>query len=319
MELLCALCVFFAFFVVKKSAKISVISVICVLTLCSTTYANDLNSAGAIAGITVTIGNKISNAGVFVSAWVYYDFVQFNPGARFRYHFKNLGVPGRYWEFDCYGGLIFAWGNRCETKNPFVNNVSNQTMRPYSIACSYNIYRDGVDTNQKTGTIALQFNKISLITENDIFGDNRDRFRTAGTSVQYRHEGTVLGMSIILWTGEKGERITGTDYPSRNGYMKQGRYGGYSHGILCVQARQYLDYIQNMQLSAGIDAEQIRHVFQNKIMHDMVFLPARWVKDPSSHVPMLDADGNMYLFQPAQKIRKPAPFFQTAINPGLFY
>ena len=281
-------------------------------------YASDWD-AGAIAGITVNVGNKIRNAGIFVSAWGRYDFIQINSGIRIYYNFKNLGAPGRYTEFDGYGGLLVGLGKCDSVKNKFVNNVSNQTMRRYSFAYSYNIYRDDIGTSQKTGAIALQFNKLSLITENDIIGDNDDRFRTAGVTVQYRHETTVLGLSSILWTGEKGERITGTDYPSRNGYKKQGRYGQYSHGILCLQARQYLNYGQNIQASAGIDSERVRHIFQNKIIHDFAFLPARWVKNPSSHVPMLDADGNMYLFQPEQKIRKPTSYFNAALNPALFY
>ena len=275
--------------------------------------------AGAAVGFTVNIGNKINSAGIFVGAWVNYDFVQINAGGRICFNFKNLGTPGCYWESDSYGGALFAYGKRDSTINPFVNSVSNQTMRRYGFAYSYNIYCDGRGTSQKTGVIALQFNKISLITENDIIGDNKDRFRTAGATVQYRHESTVLGISVILWTGEKGERITGTDYPARNGYKKPERFGQYSHGILCLQAQQYLVHGQNVQASAGIDAEQVRHVFQNKIIHDMAFLPARWVKSPSSHVPMLDAEGNMYLYQPGQKIRKPAPYFNLAANPGLFY
>ena len=257
--------------------------------------------------------------GIFVGARVLYDFVQINTGGRFCYNFKNLGPPGSYLEFDSYGGLLLAWGKRDSTINPFVNNVSNQTMRRHSFAYSYNVYCDRRGTSQKTGAVALQINKISLITENDIIGDNKDRFRTAGATVQYRNESTVFGISVILWTGEKGERITGTDYPARNGYKTQGRFGQHSHGIFCLQAQQYLDYGQYFQASAGIDAEQVRNVFQNKIIHDMAFLPERWVKNPSSHVPMLDSDGNMYLFPYGQTIRKPTPFFNLAVNPGLFY
>jgi len=294
------------------------LTVILILFFGSALYASDRGASAAV-GISVNIGNKTRNIGIFVSVCAYYDFVQFNPGARIRYNFKNLGVPGRYWEFDCYGGLLFAWGIRDGTENLFINSVSNQTLRRYSIAYSYNIYRDGIGTNQNTGTIALHFNNISLITENDIFGDNRDRFRTAAATVQYRHKTTVYGVNLILWTGETGERITETDYPSRKGYFEQGRYGQYSHGILCMQVRQYLDYGQNIQASAGIDAEQVRNFVQNKIMHDMVFLPSKWVNHQSTHVPMLDTDDNLYLYQPDQKIRKPTPYVNAAINPGLFY
>ena len=300
----------------EKRTLITLITLI--FTVGTSLYAGEL-VAGATAGVTVNIGNKVNNIGIFVSAYVHYDYVQFNPGVRVRYNFKNLGIPGRYWEFDCYGGLLFAFGKHNETKNLFINSVSNQTKRPYSIAYSYNIYCDGIGTSQKTGTIALQFDKISLIMENDLFGDNKDRFRTAATTVQYHSQETVIGLSIILWTGEAGERITGSDYPARKGYFSQGRYGQYSHGILCLQARQYLDYGQNIQLAAGIDAEQVRNVFQNKIFHDMVLLPPNFVKNQSHHMPMLDTNGNLYLYQSGQKIRKPAPYVNAGLNTGNFY
>ena len=274
---------------------------------------------GAVFGITVNLGNKIDNAGISVGGWICNDFMQINTGIRITKNILNLGPPGKYWEFNGYGGFLFACGKEDSVVNPFVNNVSNQTRRQYSIAYSYNFYYDGRGTSQKTGTIGLQFNRISLITENDIIGDNKDRFRTAAATVQYQYESTVYGISVILWTGEKGERVTSADYPARNGYKVQGRYGQYSHGILCLRTRQYLDYGQTIEAAAGIDAEQVRHVFQNKIIHDMSFLPAKWVKSPSSHVPMLDVEGNMYLFQPGQQIRKATPYANIGINSPLFY
>ena len=275
--------------------------------------------AGATVGLNICLGNKTDRLGVFAGAWIRYDFVQLNPGIRIYYNFKNLGPPGRYWEFDSYGGVLLAWGKRDSTYNQFITNVSNHTMRRFSFAYSYNIYCDGIKTSQKTGTFAIQFNKIELITENDLIGDNRDRYRTAAATVRYRHESTIVGISMILWTGEKGDRMVGADYPSRKGYKIQGRFGQHSHGILCIQAQQHLGYGQNAQVSAGIDAEQIRHIVQNKIIHDWIFLPSRWVKNPSSHVPMLDTEGNMYLYQSGQKIRKPTPYFNVAVNPALFY
>ena len=281
-------------------------------------YAGDWNG-GATAGMTVYFGNKTNRVGIFAGAWIRHDFVQLNPGIRFCYHFKNLGPDGRCRELNSYTGLLLAWGKRDSMENPFITNVSNQTKRRNSVAYSYNIYGNNMGTSQKTGTFALQFSKISLITENDLFGDTKDRFRTGATSIQYQRESVILGVSLLMWTGEKGVRVSGTDYPSRNGYRVQGRFGQYSHGILCLHARQYLGYGQNALISGGVDAEQIRHLFQNRIIHDMAFLPARWVKNPNSHVPMLDTEGEMFLYQPGQKIRKPTPYFNAAVNPALLY
>ncbi len=275
--------------------------------------------AGATIGLTIYLGNKTDRIGVFAGAWLRYDFVQINTGIRAYYNFKNLGPPGRYWGFNSYGGLLFGWGKCDSIINPFITSVSNQTTRRYSFAYSYNIYCDGIGTSQRTGTFALQLNRVNIITENDLFGDNKDRFRTSAAVVQYRYKSTIFGINVILWTGENGPRIANTNYPSRRGYKEPVRFGSYSHGILCFQVQQDLGCGQNVQASAGIDAEQIRHVFQNKIIHDFAFLPAKWVKNPSSHVPMLDTENKMYLYQPGQKIRKPTPYFNLAANPELFY
>ena len=302
----------------KKKTGLLFTTILVCLLFSFPLHADDWNT-GATVGVTIYLGNKTDRIGIFAGAWIRYDFVQVNPGIRFYYNFKNLGPDGHYWEVNSYAGILFAWGKCDSTSNPFINNVSNHTKRRNSFAYSYNMYYDGIGTSQKTGTIALQLNKISLITENDLIGDNKDRFRTAAMAIQYRHESTIVGINIVLWTGEKGDRITGTDYPARNGYKTKGRFGQHSHGILSLQAQQYIGYGQNVQASAGIDAEQIRHMVQNKIIHDVVFLPARWVRNPSSHIPMLDTENEMFLYQPGQKIRKPTPYFNLAANPSLFY
>jgi hypothetical protein len=222
-------------------------------------------------------------------------------------------------ELQISSGLLAGWGKRDMDSNPFISSVTNRTGRRYSIACAYNIYRDGMQMSQKTGSIAIQIRRVSVIAENDLLGDGKDRFRTGGLAIQYRHFNTILGMSITTWTGEKGKRITESDYPSRRGYRETTRFGNYSHGIAALQVQHHLGYGQNVRVEAGVDAEQVRHLFQNRIIHDLCFLPARWVKTPSSHVPMLDTERNMYLFLPGQKILKPSFYGNIAANPSLFY
>ncbi|MDR2037006.1 MAG: hypothetical protein LBQ60_03695 [Bacteroidales bacterium] len=274
---------------------------------------------GFTAGMIVYLGNKITRVGIFMGGWVSYDFIQFNPGIRGYYNFKGLGPPGKYWELNAYGGLLGSWGKKDDIRNHFITGVSNQTGRRYSFAYSYNLYYDGMDMNQKTGTIAVQINKISVIMENDLLGDTKDRFRTGATVIQYKDKHTILGLNLLLWTGEKGKRFTGTGYPARRGYREVSRYGNYSHGILSLQVQHYTGYGQHVRAEAGIDAEQVRHAFQNRFMHDMCFLPENWVKNPSYHVPMLDTEGNMFLYLPGQTIKKPTPYFNLSLNPGLFY
>ena len=69
----------------------------------------------------------------------------------------------------------------------------------------------------------------------------------------------------------------------------------------------------------GIDAEQVRHVFQNRIVHDMYFIPERFIGYKNVHYPMLQKDGTPFLQRPGQKVRKPKPFFNLGLNDNLFY
>jgi hypothetical protein len=136
-----------------------------------------------------------------------------------------------------------------------------------------------------------------------------------------------FGINNLLWTGANGKRINDANYPSRFGYMDltNAQYGNLSHGILGFQfqylsTKNYYAYgNQTIQFNAGLDAEQIRNVIQNKIIHDMYFLPKAWQKTKNAHIPMISEDGNPYLFKENQKIKKPSLYLNGALNPSLFY
>ncbi len=142
--------------------------------------------AGGSAGVVIYLGNKMDRIGIFASAWVCYNFIQLNTGLRGYYNFKNLGPPGKYWEYNGYAGLLFSWGKKDSIRNPFIHNVSNQTKRRYAFAYSYNLYRDPIGTSQSTGTVAFQLYRVNIITENDLFAGKHDRYRTAAATIQYR-------------------------------------------------------------------------------------------------------------------------------------
>lgn len=96
-----------------------------------------------------------------------------------------------------------------------------------------------------------------------------------------------------------------------------GVYPNSSHGLLSLQVNYHAGYSQNLQANAGVDAEQVRNVVQNKIIHDLPFLPKRWNKN--CHIPMIDSEGKQYLYQENQKIRRPKVLLNVFGNPGLFY
>jgi hypothetical protein len=131
----------------------------------------------------------------------------------------------------------------------------------------------------------------------------------------------VAGASNVLWTGEGAQKIDDLHYPSRHGYrkMKPTAIGNFSHGILQISFERPIKHNQTGQVKIGIDAEQLRHFVQNKLMHDMIVLPKKWSNKNNAHLPMIDLLGNEYLFLQGQKIKKAKALFQMENNGLLFY
>ena len=101
--------------------------------------------------------------------------------------------------------------------------------------------------------------------------------------------------------------------------MRQAPHGAYSHGILSAQV-QYAWYgFQILGAEVGIDSEKVRHAVQNRFIHDMNFMPDKWVTTENPHVPMRDAKGGQYLFREGQTIEPAEPFVEVSMNPSLFY
>jgi hypothetical protein len=69
-----------------------------------------------------------------------------------------------------------------------------------------------------------------------------------------------------------------------------------------------------LTLQIGIDDEHIRHLLQNKWIHDMSWLPKRWEHFNNPHIPMLQKNGEAYLFKPQQQIRPAQFYFQLGCN-----
>jgi hypothetical protein len=272
---------------------------------------------GLNIGLVSALGNRFQRIGVTLQAYYYHDFVQVNAEARVYHNFKNLGPAGRYNELVTAAGVVFGYGAKQGEHNPFLSSVSNQTRYMNSAGYSYNIYFNKIKTTQQTGIIALQFNKFSIITENDIFArPELDRFRTGGLLVQYQYKDRYqFALNTTLWTGQMGNKITNDASLPFTCYMDtvNGVYTNYSHGLLSGQFKTALDYGQNLQANAGIDAEQVRNFIQNRLIHDVIH------KSQNCHIPMLDTAGNQYLYRPGQRIKHAQPFWNIFSGAGIFY
>lgn len=281
---------------------------------------------GGQIGLSFNFGSHLNRLGLKVQGYYAHQHFQVQTGGHFLYNFTSFGPKQARPEAQLFVGALVSYGPQDSLSNPFINRVSNQTRRSNSIAYSYNWYLEKL-TPQPTGTLALQFGRIEIITENDaLAGQGQDKFRTGTFQVAYRYQDSRLALNTILWTGdthgEKTCRINEPgDYPCRYGYkdISKAHCGQYSHGILALQYQHYLGYQQTAQASMGIDAEQVRHFFQNKLIHDMPFWPRKWNKVHNPHLPMLDKNGAPYLFEEGQELKPTSWYLDLGLNAPLFY
>lgn len=285
---------------------------------------------GGSAGLLLSLGTKVNRVGIKINIYGHIaQRIQGNLQWCGIYAFNSYGPKIAHYEQQIGIGLSGTWGNYLLAdslaKNPFLSPIGNQTRRPNSLSYAYLIYRDGVGMTQKSGMVALQFGKISFICENDLFaGQGRDRYRTGGFGIYYSQANYRLSLLNILFTPDpKGmpKVRDNAHYPARFGYIdfSQAKYATCSHGILALQAEYVLPFGQIVGLQSGIDSEKIRHIVQNKFIHDMPFIPKKWNRARNPQMPMIDKVGKLYLFNKEQKV-KSAHFWGALIaNTPNFY
>lgn len=301
------------------------ISFVCLVLISTPVHAQlySGNGWGVNAGIVSALGNRFQRIGLTLQSYYYRNFVQVNAEVRAYHNFRNLGPAMQYNELVTSAGIVLGYGTKQIEYNPFLNIVGNQTHYTHSFGYSYNLYFDRVKTTQQTGIIALQFNKISLISENDIFARPiLDRFRTGALLVQYQYDDHYqFGVNFTMWTGHMKNEITDlSDYPFIP-YMDtlNGVYTRYSHGLLSAQCKMLLDHGQNVQGNLGVDAEQVRNAMQNRLIHGWIFGKKLFPRSNNYYMPMIDTTGEQYLYRPEQRIRKPKPYWNLFTSPATFY
>jgi len=291
---------------------------------CSCTFAqlSIKKNYGFNIGFVSAIGTHVQRFGFVLQGYAVYDFAQLNASLRFYDNFRNLGPRGEHTEFNAALGLCLGYGEKNKDKNLFINSISNQTRYKNSVAYSYNFWRNKIKTSQFTGILAFQFNHFSIISENDLLAKPiLDRFRTGAFLIQYQNKHFQYAINCTMWTGKMGSGIRTDSLFPKSGYLSttDGVYSDLSHGLLSAQIKYANQFGQYLQANAGVDAEQVRNVVQNKMIHDMPFIPSKWNKAQNHHIPMIDTNGNQYLYHKDQKIRKPKLFLNGYTSPNVFY
>ena len=281
---------------------------------------------GWSAGLSFSLGNKIQRIGLRSSVFYTHGFAQVNATSNVYYNFKSIGTGMKTPEFQFGIGGNFGFGRRDSSLNNFVSLTDNNTDYFYSVGYSYLLYVDKLNTTQAGGILSANIENFTFATHNDLFGFGkgwRDRFRTAALLLQYRYLDTKAGVNLTLWTGDYigCEVVNDGNYPSRFGYKKNEKaiYGHNMAGFLSLQIEQFLPYNQIARLNIGVDSEKVRHAIQNKLIHDQYYINRKYIKRPQKHFPMLDKDGNQYLFKNNQDVRPASFYFNLGLNTGVFY
>lgn len=279
-------------------------------------------------GAVVQLGSPVQRIGVnllYSKQWN--DHVQYNLSWNLHFNQKNFGPKGSGFEQKLSAILFYGYGNKRYYNNPFVSLYQHQIQNAYSAGLGYHFYWDQKSTSQGTGSILLQFVDTQIILENDLFGNTSglDQFRTGAIAVQFRDNKDLYTVKSILYTGQtkcaQMKRIKDSPYPSRFGYkdMSDCIHSDCSHGTLSFQYSRASNYKQYYQANFGIDAEQIRNFIQNKVIHDMYFIPRFLNSAENPHIPMIDENGKLYLFRKGQKIKKWSWVYSLSANGSLFY
>ena len=192
-------------------------------------------------------------------------------------------------------GLLLLGGKRTNHLNFNYDALNHQTEYQYGVGYNYIWYNDTKSSAQNSGGFALHINNFSIYHENDVFGGQaRDRFRTGQFQLAYRTQDIQFGMGIQLWTGEtrnaKWHKVKSESHPYGFKLLEDKLYGKTSHGILYASLDIKLPYAQTTSLRIGIDSEHVRHVVQNRLFHDLPFMPKTFERN-TPHYPMIGEDG----------------------------
>ena len=281
---------------------------------------------GYSAGLSFSFGTKVNRIGLQLSGYYTYAIAQVNSQFNLYYDFRSMGLKKKTPEIQAGLGLEMGFGREDSVRNNFVGLGENNMEHVYSVGYSWLHYWDKQQTSQSSGIFSINADAFRLLMENDLFGGGqgwRDRFRTGALLVEYQYLNTKFAFSTLLWTGDYSEspKIKGSSYPARYGYRSadNAQYGDHSLGLLSVQVEQLLPFYQRPRLNIGVDSEHIRNFFQNKLLHDLRFLPDKMIRHRPYHIPMIRPDGSQYLYGDEERVKRASLYLNLGLNNFPFY
>lgn len=288
------------------------------LGLNAQTFQSNDGHFGANLGLVVNFGSHVNAIGLNLNGYYTNYFVQVNAGNCFQFNLTSYGKRSNFIENRSTIGALLLAGKRQQKPDFELDAMLHNTSYNYGLGFNYIYYYDNAGTSQFSGAWNVHLKKISLMFENDVFGgQSKDRFRTGHIIAQYRlNDQMKITAGLNIWTGETRhsvwQRIKMDKMPSGFRALEDLPYGNTSHGILYVGLSRVLPlYGQVAQMRIGIDSENLRHSFQNRLMHDLIWLPKSMERN-TPHYPRLDENG-CPVFEKSQ-VRKSRLYYQIGLN-----
>ena len=271
-------------------------------------------NSGFNFSVLIKLSSHQTQYGFKLNTFVLLDHFQFNTESIFSYYPRNIGQRKRMFENKNSIGIVGLFGNSKTTSDFSYSCIQHQSFKKYGIAYSYIWYRDNQSTSQKSGAIGIHFNRLSILHENDFFsGFGKDRFRTGDIKLCFQDSLIKYMSGIQLWTGEtSGTRVKeNKDSKTIKRYkdLSDLPYGRSSNGIFFIGISSNFYLNNNLNIKAGWDSEQIRHLIQNKILHDFPLLPN---SNKTPYYPRLDSKG-LPTFK-KENMKKPRFFYSFDLN-----
>ena len=256
------------------------------------------------------------------------DIAEASIGYGISRHFRNYGPDVPHWEQNVIGSVHYLWNEKEFINSDLAyNKYLDSGSAKNSIGYTFERYFNKIGTSQNVGTIHIRTENVYYHFSNDVFANTTgyDRFRSGAFGFGYIEGGIHYNLKLLIWTGEshckKVNKVRDSDYPARWGYrdISECPYGDISHGILTFGVNTNVGLGQNVGAEIGLDSEKLRNVVQNKVFHDLYWIPRGIATTKNLHLPMKAIDGKNYMFEVGQEIRPNKFVWQLSSNASTLY
>lgn len=283
---------------------------------------------GYSVGLAFSFGTHVNRLGIHAGGYMNYGQLQLNITSKCYYNFQSYALKNKTPEIQVGIGGVLGVGRKDSIVNAFIGLSESNMYNRGALGYSFLYYWDWQGTSQAAGVVMANFDNLTVLMENDLFGNfvkQEDRYRTGALAIEYQYQRTKIGLNAMFWTHDYKDcnvvRNADTDKWSRYGYYKDDnvKSRNASLGILSVYGKQWLPYNQELRMDIGLNSEKIRNAFQNKLIHDQPMMPEKLVWRKPSHIPMLTTNGEQYLFQKAQVVKPSEFYFNISGNSLSFF